>query len=374
MRNAVAAHFSNQGVDRFLFSTLRLDGTDVAWLCSGALKKKRARRLLLQLLDEASDRSILAVQRDEATRESIFESLLGDPTLGAKQIARLLTIGELRIEPFLEIGHRLLSLLKPEDSEGLATLLLERALAEAELGDKRVPMLVAQAGSRIDPRQLVRMAVVMNASPGRVGDNVAIFEAAPVNVRRSIIGQIDDLSDRLTHRRRGNLGEAAYIAWAAMIAEAGTIDRDAQLRAAVPTLAFALRLVKLPVSALIVATFPIAYAQLLKSEGYEGINPVPTLLTAPFSFFADWDREKAMRRDLVDAFLRSSWPPTDLLLAAVDAGVEQKILERLRRNYSGEQFITAIEQDGQRLKGTKRKRVQEALSRFRRNRTSDDGD
>lgn len=374
LRNAVATSFSNEGADRFLFSTLRLDGADIAWLCSGALAKTRARRALLRLLEEASDRSVLAVQRDVATRERLLELLLGDLTHSAEQIARILTLGELRIEPFLEIAYQLLPLLEPKSSGRFVDLVLGRALAEAEPGDKRVSMLVAQAGAQTDPRRLVQMAAVTTASPQRVGDNVVVLEAAPAIVRNRVIGKIDDLSDHLVRRTRENLGEAAYIAWAAMIADAGAIDRDAQIRAAMPALAFALRSVSLPVSGLIVTTFPIVYEQLLKSKGDEDFGVLPALLALPLSFFADWDRAKAARRDLVDAFMRSSWLPADLLLAAIGAGIEQKILKRLRRKYRGDEYIVAIGKDSLRLKESARKCVQDSLAKFRLSQPRDDWD
>jgi hypothetical protein len=374
LRNAVAANFSSPGADRFLSSTLSLDAADIAWLCGGTLESDRARHLLVPLLKNASDRSVQAVQRDSATRERMLELLLGDLTLCASQIARILSLGELPIEALLDIGHRLLPLLMPEDGGRLSEHLLERALAEAAPEDKRVAKLVAQAGWQIDPRQIARMAASTTASTLRVGSNIVALERAPANVRNGIVAHIDNLSDRLVHRGRENLGEAAYVAWAAMIASAGASDRDAQLRAAIPTLAFALRLTNLPVSSLIVVTFPVVYAQLLKSKGEEDFKLIPALFALPMSFFLDWDRAKAARRNLVEAFLNSTWPPVDLLLAAMDARIDQKILRRVSRNHDGSRYIVAIENSASRLSEPLHLRVQERLRTFRLSKRTDDWD
>lgn len=374
LRKAVATHFSSPAADRFLFSMLHLTKEDITWLCSGVLDEDRARRLLLQILETAPDRSIQAVQRDAATREKTLGVLLGEPALCAAQIARILALVELRIEAFLEIGLYLLPLLKHGESKRLGGILLERALAEAAQGDQRVPIIVSQVGSWVDPRQLIRMAVSTTTPPGRVGDNVIALGAAPEEVRRDIVSHIDDLSERLLHHGQENLGEAAYVAWASMIVDAGAVDRDAQLRAAMPTLTFALGLSKFPVSTLITVVFPLVYARLLKSKGDEDFKLIPALLALPLSFFSDWDRAKSARRDLVEAFLKSSWPPANLLLTAIEAGIEQKIIKRLIRSYGGNQYLAAIEQDSHRLEGSTRLRVQESLSSFRLNQTSDDWD
>lgn len=374
LRDAVAANFNSPSADRFLFNTLNLAVTDIEWMYRSELDRNRVRRLLLRLLENATDRSVQAIQRSSAARDQILEILLGDSTCCARQIARILTIGELRIDALLEIGLPLLALLTPEDGEKLLDLLLERALAEAMPRDNRVSAIVSRAGSRIDPRQLVRMAAAMSASAERVGENLIILEALPESIRKNVIANIDELSEHLVRHGRKNIGETAYVAWASMIVDAKTVDTDAQLRAAIPTLAFALGLVDLPVSTLVTATFPVVYAQLLKSKGDEDFKFIPALLTLPLSFFADWDRAKSARRDLAEAFLKSSWPPAHLLLAALDAGIEQKILKRLSRSYGGERYIASIEQDSHRLDLSTRGRVQESLLNFRSNKTSDDWD
>lgn len=52
-----------------------------------------------------------------------------------------------------------------------------------------------------------------------------------------------------------------------------------------------------------------------------GILPIPY----------DIDKRKDARRELIDAFLQSNWPPGDLAIAANNAGVLSKTLARLRQ-------------------------------------------
>jgi hypothetical protein len=85
----------------------------------------------------------------------------------------------------------------------------------------------------------------------------------------------------------------------------------------------------LPVSALISAAFPVVYFELLRSTGEEDFKRLPALLALPLSIFIDWDRAKSARHELVDAYLYSSWPPADLLLTSITAGIQGETLHRL---------------------------------------------
>jgi hypothetical protein len=82
------------------------------------------------------------------------------------------------------------------------------------------------------------------------------------------------------------------------------------------------------------------------------------------SFFVDWDRARSARRDLIDAFLRSNWPPHRLLVASLDAGIDALTLEQLSRTSSGRAYIHSIEAEMPRLSLADRKRVQASLTQF----------
>jgi hypothetical protein len=360
LRNAVVTKFDGVGANRFLLSTLRVDTRDIAWI-GAEMPPDRARRLLVQLLEGASDRSLLSVLRNPITREQIMEILAGDLALGATQIARALSLGDLRVDRFMDMGLSALPNLNPPQRDALQHHLLARALGEADTDDPRVAMLVAEAGSRTDAYQLVRLATSEGAAASRVGKNVVIFESSPSEVREQIVKHIDELSERLVRRETANLGQAAYEAWAKMIASAR--DPDVRLRAASSTLAYALRLKTFPVSSLIVVAFPVVHKQLLISKEGDEVN-IPAFLLLPMSFFVDWDRAGSARKELVDAFVRSNWPPADLLVTAMEADIEKFVFDRLSRTSSGCTYLKYIEEDISRLDARQRKRARESLEHF----------
>ncbi len=364
LRDVVAKRFDNDGANRLLYSTLNVDSADITWLNDAVPDKRRALRLLVRLLENAPDRTVIAVQRDAEARDRMIGLLLEDVSLGSSQIGRILAVGDLPIDRLLDVGLMVLPSISPDEAGKLAEHLVSHALVEADSEDPRVAQLLAAPSLRISPEQLIQLAASRSANARRIGSNLVLLASTPSRLRHGVSSRIDDLSDRLVHRGRENLGEPAYRAWAALITDAGAIDRDTQLRACLPTLAFALRLPDLPVNALVRAAFPVVYAQLLKSTGDEDFNLIPRLMLLPMTFFNDWDRAKTARHELVDTFLHSSWPPSELLLIAIEAGIDGTVVKRLSRSSRGREYLSAVERDSMRLTDGGRALVRGSLSGY----------
>lgn len=369
LRNSVALHFNGPGADRFLLNTLSASAIDVSWL--GTLEPSRGCRLLVAILQTSSDRAFLAAQRDPTTRDEMFEILKGDLAVGASQMVRILTIGEVDVGLLLQMYQDLMPNLAVKDRDRFARHVLERAFAEAPPNDQRMAVLIPALVETAEPRWIVKSATPADASSARVSANLILLDSVPHDTRTAILRHVDELSDRLISHRSSDLEESAYSAWAAMIADAASVDYGAQLRAAISTLSFALKLPRRPVSALIVASFPVVHAQLLQSKGDDDFRTIPALLLLPFTFFSDWDRAKSARKELVNAYLASAWPPVDLLLAAINAGADRAILSRLSRSASGRRYIEKIHRDSLNLSTHARGSLEQSLSAFFNNPTSD---
>jgi hypothetical protein len=83
--------------------------------------------------------------------------------------------------------------------------------------------------------------------------------------------------------------------------------------------------------------------------------------------FLDWDRCKAARHELVDAFMSSSWPPRDLALTACRTNEVTKILRQVAKRQNGETYIKQIASDVGKLPRRCRKAVEDAISQVRSN-------
>ena len=341
---------------------LDLIAADVAWLDDG-VARARAIRLLRRLIDNAPPRALVSVQRDHASRDRILGLLMDDVVGSTDQLVRIASSGDLAIDRLLDIGLAVLPYLPQDQRSKFVIELVGRALAEAAVGDARVLSILEDAINSLSPRQLIHFATPTGAPTQRVAENLALLNEGAERIRRASAAAIEDLGDRLIHRYGENLGEAGYSAWASLLLEAGRVSLAAQLRASLSALPFAMAKRDLPVSPLIRAAFPPVYFELLRSTGEDDFKRLPALLMLPISIFYDWDRAKAARHEIVDAYLYSSWPPADLIVTSIAAGIQNETLHRLEGTHRGREYLWAVDRDSHRLTPAQFPEVQECLSR-----------
>ncbi|MBV9565639.1 MAG: hypothetical protein JOY90_35080 [Bradyrhizobium sp.] len=342
LRNVVADQFRGAAADAFLVRTLSVNMESVSWLES-QVAPDRARSLLRSLIDRTNDQALMAGQRERAVLHGMMNLLIGDVPSSAQQIARLLEVGQVSSRDVFEIGVQLLPHLNGQENARLITLVAEEAFSHVAFDDPRVEDVASWCARAIGIVPLIRFAALRSASSKRVGANVRILDLLEDPFRLDVLDHIDDLSERLVSHGLRGAGASAYKAWGRMLEDASRLNRQSFLRAAAPTLAFALRQTSEPASPLVVATFPVIYAQLLRSND-EGPS-LPMIVLAPLSIFVDWDKAKAGRKDLIAAFMRSIWPPSDLLRAADKAGIAKKVLQRIRRSHDGEKYLGQLQDD-----------------------------
>jgi hypothetical protein len=113
---------------------------------------------------------------------------------------------------------------------------------------------------------------------------------------------------------------------------------DTRLEVAGKFLRLAFDNVKYPLGRLVTAAFADVY-----SVAVQDSKP-PSFLAALFGSY-DWDKAKDLRVTLIECFLRSSWQPGDLAIAAHRAGILRKIFKRLHRRPSGDRYLRAMFED-----------------------------
>ena len=115
-------------------------------------------------------------------------------------------------------------------------------------------------------------------------------------------------------------------------------DQHARLRAYAWALQFAFDHRSHPLGPVVEQAFAPVYAASVEDSS------LPSELEELFAFL-DWDRGKRLREDLVNAFLRSTWPAGGLAIAADDAGILSKIIHRVKRHKRGVRYLEAIVAD-----------------------------
>lgn len=359
VRDAVASRTRSTDVDVFLLEILEFTRFDLEWLLDlrdGAL----AGRLLTALLADADTKAIrsLLATRDRAARVvSTLHSALPE---SASQIARILTLDLVADGAGLDFGFGVVAMLPTEERQSLERWLLCELLSSAPLGDDRLPNALSEFSAGLSPEELVAAATAVPIATHRVSRNLEALNTAPRDTRDGVVGVVDVLSRHLVERRREELDEASYRAWSALVAD--STDPERRIRASAMALGFALRRVSYPVSSLVVVSFPRVYRELpkLKKLGL-GNDVLPG-----YSYWLSQKKPKGPRRRLIDAlvraFLHSSWPPADLVIAALEADVGERVLKRVRKRFSGFRYLQRIRKDARRLDDDLRGRVLACLA------------
>ena len=358
VRNAVMSHVQVAAAERFLLATLTISGSDLEWLLN-VDDSARASRLLTALSAKAQDTSLRSIlSRGEMVRQ--FVTLLrADLPSSAHQIARVLMLDLMEDSDGLDVAFEIVPTLSHDERVVLENWTLRKALLTAQPSDARVAKAVAEFGRRLAAKDLVDTATASWIPTSRVSKNLTILNSAPPTIRDKVVGVAEELSRNLINQRHEDLGEAAYQAWAAMLRDALKEDQQTRIRTAGPAFSFALRHVAYPLSQMIVTTFPTVYQDLPKSKDVDEIGPAVFLHSSYFWQFSK--KPKKIRRELVDAlvraFMRSSWPPADLFVAAMNAGVEDKVAKRVRTRFRGRRYLESISKDAHRLEKEQQRRI-----------------
>lgn len=360
-RDAIA-EVDGGGSDSLLLRTLSLDADSLHWLADPKLARGRAQRLLLTLLASQSDRAIAAIGDNVVAIGMLGDILSEDLPSGAEALARVIIVSRPPLTDALIALDRVGQLISPATLKRISATLLERALAEGDVSILRLHQLMG--GADIDGGALVRQALPNGAPVDRWATNLLALNSAPTPIRLRVVAHIDLLTERLARGTRDDLGRDAYEAWAALLRDAEQRQLAAHERAAIQTLDFALSHGRLPVGGLVQAAFPPVHARLPRSRSTQNDSLLGLMMTIPLAMFGEIDRAKSARRALVYAFMHSNWPPAQLVLTGLEAGVEQKLLKDVSRDYRGDDYLRAIAHDADGLPKEQRQRVHLALAKF----------
>lgn len=162
---------------------------------------------------------------------------------------------------------------------------------------------------------------------------------APTSLHRRHPSVLPGLVDGLVSAHRSGWCEDVTECWIAVLKRTASEAQDrSHLRLCAQALKFAFFHDRYPLGSLVAAAFYDVYQAVTRE------HDAPTETAELFSIF-DWDKGKQLRRQLVDSFFRSDWPPGQLALAARDTALLRKIFKRIMRKWGGEKYISAMLKD-----------------------------
>jgi hypothetical protein len=332
---------------------------DARWLAvSGALDQATATVMLNQLLLEASNVQFAAILADDLIREHVIDFLR---TRGSDVRLRALSGDALPMEAFVQLLPVALDELAGVEKIKLAVHGLGRCLGSRFDGDE-VAFLVSTlsiVGDQLDGVWAVQIGLARGLDGATASRNIVAFNKATQPARFKIVLSVAEMGRVLLDRSSFDLDDDAIAACAVFMFESENVSPNALLEAASYLLPTLLRLRNRPVSPMIVATFPPIHRELAKADN------VPQFFR--FMPFFDWDRCKAVRRELVDAFMSSSWPPRDLALTACRTNEVGRIIRRVAKQHNGESYLRQIAFDISKLPSGCRNAVESAISEVQEN-------
>lgn len=338
--------------------TLVPGAEDARWLHgldAELLDRGSATAMLLDLLGRADDRQFAAMLRDKrvgAHALSVMESE------APKLLLRAMSGDALTVETFARVLPRVLEDLQGEARLKLAGHALHRFLRDRFSGDEinLIASLLSAVGDGLDGAWFARTGLGRGVDGATASRNMVALRRATQPARLRAAWAMEDIARTLVQRQDLDLDAAAAEACAALMLDAEKVAPRALLSAAGHLLPVLLKSRDRPVSPMIVAAFPSVHRELARYD------EVPDLFK--FIPFFDWDRCKAARHELVDAFMSSSWPPSDLALTACRTGEVSKILRRIGQQHNGRRYLGRLASEIEALADDCRIKIRSELIRI----------
>ncbi|MEI8397255.1 MAG: hypothetical protein WCF85_21240 [Rhodospirillaceae bacterium] len=294
---AIVASSQSQRRDDLLAATLDPVVEDVTWLLDAPqLSSEMKNTLLTSLLHRANDRQLSIILEEPRLGDDVLAKIEDTPDL----IERAVLTCELPIHTFVHIASMVLQKAEPATRGRVAQEALRRCLPTHFDGDEMgfLAQLLGMMGERLDGAWVVRVGLGSAVPASVASRNVIAFNNSPEPARLRVTWAIAELAQAICDRHTIDFEAEALKACALFMFEAEKEAPWAMLGAAGRILPMLMRHRWKPVSPMIAATFPVIYRELAKH------SDIPIFLQ--FMPFLDWDRCKAARRELVDAFMSSS--------------------------------------------------------------------
>ncbi|KIF63296.1 hypothetical protein [Pseudomonas fluorescens] len=343
--------------DSLIANSIEPTKADVDWLLNEKrLTKTAFSKLLVGVLEQASEEQFAEIFSDSKTSERILKLL---PKNSIEILVRIAKQDSLPINVHVHVVDSLIPKVSETQKFDIAHRTMERCLCSRFDGDETqfLLMLLSIVGAKVNARWVASTGLGKGVKSDVVSRNLTVFDMAPLPVRERLVKSVDEIAYALQSRHEIDINEVAASACVKIMNDAGRKSQQTLLAVAGILMPSLLRAKNFPVSSIIVALFPPLYKELASS------SDVPDFLK--FVPFFDWDRCKTARRELVDAFMSSSWRPGDLALIAYECNDVSKILEHVSYSYKGSQYLSLIESDLGRLTLNGEKKVERIISEIR---------
>lgn len=355
VRQLLFSNFNTAGADRILLSLLSPNSADMRWIASQSEQRDRAHTLLLNIIDGSTEAELAKARLSRTDTASTALLLSSDLPRCADAIEKILSCGEPSFELLQSYSMTLPGALRSRSKARFQRMYVRRCFIDGPNDNKFISAAISEFGESLTPNEIVEMATASSVPPEKLSENIIALSTAQTSPKRMLSSCVDELTDLLIRRNATSMTERAYISWASLIEQARKSPE--KIKAATSALSFAYACKDKPVSALVLVSFPAVYAKIMSLKKDSKPSFFSTMLTLPFAFFLETDRPSAMKEQLIDVFMRSTWPPANLMITASNAGVENAIMASLSRKTSGVAYIDKMKRDLPRIESPLREKI-----------------
>lgn len=158
-----------------------------------------------------------------------------------------------------------------------------------------------------------------------------------------------------TRSCRANWTDGVAHAWSRIIHRAhDELSYENSLRLLMQSIAFCFDNSRLPLGQVVCAAFPPVYEAVSTGRA--------THITDEMFGYFDWDKAKKLRKDVIDTYVSSYWPPAELALIASRCKVLRKVIHRLQRKWGGDEYLKKMSEGLGNLKTAEAQAVRGELS------------
>lgn len=316
-----------------LESSLGPSSNDARWVLE-RLPAQYSAEHLHRLMSAADGRQLSEMLSDhDLARKAV--SVVGDTDVAL--LLRVATDVWIPTDLVVAIVETLRGKLSVSDGLHLTKHAAQRCLRDHFGGDEVVFLCELLDGlPASDADWVIHQGLVGHLNSSLIDRNVRVFDRLKSDLRKGIIASVDLMAEAFSGRWKIDLDADGANAFSNLLAASEHGDRRITLQAAALLMPALIRSRDWPISPLIVVAFPHVYAELAREDD------IPDIFR--FIPFLDWDRCKAARHELVDAFLSTeAWRPQDFAYTAWRCRDIERFIKRLLKDPRGRAYVRRIE-------------------------------
>lgn len=337
---------------------LSFRASDIKWLVRNKKLGESKAILLNKLFNDASQNDLLSINLESTDLESAIEYLSIDIDRYQIALSRLFLISKSLSEKNFKIGTSIFSKIDEKHIKISIGSLILRESFKRYSEEKKFDFLEEAIKLLLDSQEfnsIINSTFINENKYFEFGQFLYALRNYAISFDLQIETQIYDLVKLVTDHERFYLTDLGAKALADLIKTVEKYEPDKFVDISLKVLAFSFKNIDLPVSSLVVETFPPIY-NLLKSNDDR--------FAVGFFRFVDWDRCRVLRELLVHSFISSSWPPLDLAICALRTGDLEKIMKLVSKMDNDGKYLSSVFENSQYLSHADMKVIRSSINKI----------